>query len=112
VPSNILSDCPCAFDGRGPLVERHPHLAEPMREIAASGDSGCRTLLGDSLSLHRVLEAIEMVAPTDATVLIRGETGVGKELIARAIHERSPRRGHPLIKLNCTAIPRELFESE
>jgi formate hydrogenlyase transcriptional activator len=53
-----------------------------------------------------------MVAPTDATVLILGETGVGKELVARNIHERSPRHERPLIKVNCTAIPRELFESE
>ena len=53
-----------------------------------------------------------MVAPSDATVLITGETGVGKELVARNIHERSPRRERPLIEVNCTAIPRELFESE
>src|SRR5208282_1009685 len=53
-----------------------------------------------------------MVAPTDATVLILGETGVGKELVARNIHDRSPRRARPLIEVNCTAIPRELFESE
>jgi transcriptional regulator with GAF, ATPase, and Fis domain len=59
-----------------------------------------------------VLEQIEMVAPTDATVLVLGETGVGKELVARAIHERSLRHDRPLVKINCTAIPRELFESE
>ncbi len=59
-----------------------------------------------------MLEQIEMVAPTDATVLLLGETGVGKELVARNIHERSPRHERPLIKVNCTAIPRELFESE
>ncbi len=53
-----------------------------------------------------------MVAPTDATVLILGETGVGKELVARAIHERSPRRARTMVKVNCTAVPRELFESE
>jgi transcriptional regulator with GAF, ATPase, and Fis domain len=73
------------------------------------GDS---TILGDSPAIRGVLERIEMVAPTDATVLILGETGVGKELVARNIHERSRRRDRPLIKVNCTAIPRELFESE
>jgi transcriptional regulator with GAF, ATPase, and Fis domain len=74
--------------------------------------SGGTTMLGGSSGIRRVLEQIEMVAPTDATVLIIGETGVGKELVARAIHERSPRRDGPLIKVNCTAIPRELFEAE
>jgi transcriptional regulator with GAF, ATPase, and Fis domain len=62
--------------------------------------------------LRRVLQQIEMVAPTDATVLILGETGVGKDLVAQAVHERSLRRDRPLVKINCTAIPRELFESE
>jgi transcriptional regulator with GAF, ATPase, and Fis domain len=70
------------------------------------------TLLGDSLSLHRVLAEIEMVAPTNATVLINGETGVGKELVARCIHERSPRYDHAMVTVNCTAVPRDLFESE
>ena len=74
--------------------------------------SGGTTMLGGSPGIRRVLEQIEMVAPTDATVLIIGETGVGKQLVARAIHERSPRRDGPLIKVNCTAIPRELFEAE
>jgi transcriptional regulator with GAF, ATPase, and Fis domain len=62
--------------------------------------------------LQRVLEQIDPVASTDATVLILGETGTGKELIARAIHDRSSRRHRPLIKVNCGAVPRELFESE
>jgi transcriptional regulator with GAF, ATPase, and Fis domain len=89
------------------LESENEYLLEEVR--AASGDS---TILGNSPAIRRVLERIEMVAPTDATVLILGETGVGKELVARNIHERSPRREHPLIKVNCTAIPRELFESE
>ena len=59
-----------------------------------------------------VFEQIEVVAPTDVAVLILGETGTGKELVARTIHERSRRRERPLVKVNCTAIPRELFESE
>jgi transcriptional regulator with GAF, ATPase, and Fis domain len=69
-------------------------------------------LLGDSLGLHRVLDEIEMVAPTNATVLIHGETGVGKELVARSIHQRSRRHNHPMVTVNCTAVPRDLFESE
>jgi transcriptional regulator with GAF, ATPase, and Fis domain len=67
---------------------------------------------GSSPALQKVLRQIEMVAPTDATVLILGESGVGKELVARAIHERSARRERPLIKVNCGSIPGELFESE
>lgn len=73
---------------------------------------GGSAILGSSPAIRRVLEDVEMVAPTDATVLILGETGVGKELVARAIHERSPRGARALVKVNCTAIPRELFESE
>jgi PAS domain S-box-containing protein len=89
------------------LESENEYLQEEVRAAAGSG-----TILGRSAGVHRVLEQIEMVAPTDATVLILGETGVGKELVARAIHERSLRHGRPLVKINCTAIPRELFESE
>jgi PAS domain S-box-containing protein len=89
------------------LESENAYLQEEVR--AASGSS---TILGKSAGTHRVLEQIEMVAPTDATVLVLGETGVGKELVARAIHERSLRRDRPLVRINCTAIPRELFESE
>ena len=69
-------------------------------------------IIGDSPALEQVLEQVELVAPTDATVLILGETGTGKELIARAIHNASARRGRPFIKLNCAAIPLDLLESE
>ena len=79
-------------------------------EVRAASDRG--PILGSSAGMRRVLEQVDVVAPTDATVLILGETGVGKELVARAIHERSARRERPLVKVNCTAIPRELFESE
>jgi formate hydrogenlyase transcriptional activator len=65
-----------------------------------------------SAALRGVLRKVETVAPTDATVLICGETGTGKELVARALHERSPRRERPLVKLNCAAIPTGLLESE
>jgi formate hydrogenlyase transcriptional activator len=58
------------------------------------------------------MQQVQLVAPTDATVLITGESGTGKELIARAIHEKSARRERPLVKLNCSAVPEGLFESE
>jgi formate hydrogenlyase transcriptional activator len=79
-------------------------------EIRANYDS--EEMVGDSPEWRRVLEAVATVAPTDATVLILGETGTGKELIARAIHERSHRRERTLVKLNCSAVPTGLLESE
>lgn len=69
-------------------------------------------IVGNSPALLRVLADVERVAPTDSTVLINGETGTGKELIARAIHDRSSRRTHPLVKVNCGAISAGLVESE
>jgi formate hydrogenlyase transcriptional activator len=69
-------------------------------------------IIGNSSVLESVLEQVEQVAPTDSTVLIQGETGTGKELIARAIHNLSARCGRPFIKLNCAAIPFDLLESE
>src|SRR6266478_1817445 len=69
-------------------------------------------IIGESAALRRVLKEVEAVAPTDATVLILGETGTGKELIARALHDLSPRRERTFVKLNCAAIPTGLLESE
>ena len=79
------------------------------------GDRAERTferIIGNSAALESVLEQVEQVAPTDSTVLIEGETGTGKELIAHAIHNASQRCGRALIKLNCAAIPLDLLESE
>ncbi len=69
-------------------------------------------IIGTSSALEAVLEQVEQVAPTDSTALIQGETGTGKELIARAIHNLSARCGSPFVKLNCAAIPFDLLESE
>ncbi|MGA9507670.1 MAG: sigma 54-interacting transcriptional regulator [Candidatus Sulfotelmatobacter sp.] len=83
----------------------------------ASGDRASyerrfEQVIGNSPALESVLEQVERVAPTDSTVLIQGETGTGKELIAHAIHNLSSRCGRPFIRLNCAAIPLDLLESE
>jgi formate hydrogenlyase transcriptional activator len=74
--------------------------------------SGLPRIVGNSAALRRVLALVGMVAPTDATVLINGETGTGKELIAEAVHKRSNRSKGPFVKVNCAAIPAGLLESE
>ena len=81
-----------------------------QEEIKAELDH--QNIIGNSPALKKLLQQIEMVAPTDANVLITGESGTGKELIARAIHAASQRSERPLIRVNCAAIPRDLFESE
>src|SRR5271163_1748774 len=69
-------------------------------------------IISNSAALESVLEQVEQVASTDSTVLIEGETGTGKELVAHAIHNASQRCGRTFIKLNCAAIPQDLLESE
>src|ERR1700719_2584711 len=69
-------------------------------------------LIGSSPSFRALLEDVQVVAPADCTVLIQGETGTGKEVIAQAIHEASPRRQHRFVAVNCAAIPAALLESE
>ncbi|MGL6094384.1 MAG: sigma 54-interacting transcriptional regulator [Fimbriiglobus sp.] len=89
------------------LERENEYLRE---EVAGAGAFG--ELVGHSPALEAVARQIDLVAPTDAAVLILGESGTGKELVAREIHRRSRRAGRPLIKVNCAAVPRELYESE
>ena len=89
------------------LAKENAYLEEEARAQHNFGE-----LVGDCAPLRRVLKQIETVAPMSSTVLVLGETGTGKELIARALHERSPRNGRTFVKLNCAAIPTGLLESE
>jgi formate hydrogenlyase transcriptional activator len=89
------------------LERENAYLQEEIRL-----ESNHRGIIGRSSAIQKVQRQIDLVAPTDATVLVTGESGTGKELIGRAIHEASARRDRPLIRVNCAAIPRELFESE
>ncbi len=92
---------------RGRLQSENEYLKEEVREAHSAGE-----LLGTSPALESVSRKIQLVAPTNSAVLILGESGTGKELVAREIHRRSQRAERPMIKVNCAAVPRELFESE
>ena len=92
---------------RDKLAKEKAYLEEEVRTEHNFGD-----IVGENAGLREVLKKIEIVAPTDSTVLICGETGTGKELIARAVHDLSPRKGRTFVKLNCAAIPTGLLESE
>jgi formate hydrogenlyase transcriptional activator len=83
-----------------------------MKEAEINTEFGFPDIVGESRALRHVLRDIETVAPVDATVLIHGETGTGKELIARAVHDLSSRKANAFVRLNCAAIPASLFESE
>jgi formate hydrogenlyase transcriptional activator len=89
------------------LKEEKRYLEEELRT-----EYSFEEIVGHSTSLKRVLKQVETVSPTDASVLILGETGTGKELIARAIHNLSPRSSHTFVKVNCSSIPTGLLESE
>ncbi|KAB1072447.1 sigma 54-interacting transcriptional regulator [Methylobacterium planeticum] len=92
---------------RARLELENAYLKEEIR-----AESHHQGIIGRSPAIEATLRQVELVGGTDATVLVTGESGTGKELIARAIHEASRRRDRPLIRVNCAAIPRELFESE
>ena len=89
------------------LEQQNEYLQEEILH-----DNQYLEIVGSSSSIRQIIEKIKVVAPTDANVMIYGESGTGKELIARAIHQSSHRKQQPLIRVNCAAIPAELFESE
>lgn len=89
------------------LEQEKAYLQEEIKS-----DFNHHNIIGKSAAIQHVIRQVSLVAPTDSTVLITGESGTGKELIARAIHEMSLRSEHPLIRVNCSAIPADLFESE
>jgi transcriptional regulator with GAF, ATPase, and Fis domain len=107
-----LQDAPVA-GVQGASVES---VMENVNRVASSkqccAENRFEEIIGNSPALESVLAKVERVAPTDSTVLVLGETGTGKELIAHAIHNVSPRCGRPFINLNCAAIPFDLLESE
>jgi formate hydrogenlyase transcriptional activator len=94
-------------DLKDKLTQEKLYLEDELR-----GDLDFEGIVGQSSALRHVLDLVETVAPSDSTVLLLGETGTGKELIARAIHERSRRKDRTFVKLNCAAIPTGLLESE
>jgi formate hydrogenlyase transcriptional activator len=104
------------YDGDFPLAGVDPNSNSLTKEMCAedemSSRAGFEGIVGQSSALREVLQQVEMVAGTDSTVLLLGETGTGKELIARAIHERSRRKSRMLVRVNCAAIPGGLLESE
>src|SRR5499427_6935702 len=100
-------DGPQSSDGRD-----SPRRARPERRAVIHAEHRFDGIIGHSAALTAVLTQLKLVAPTDATVLLLGETGTGKELLARALHTRSARHAHPFITLNCAALPPDLLESE
>jgi formate hydrogenlyase transcriptional activator len=103
---------PPHYEDAGPRSELDSTLHIDLTEETVSSGTGFDGIIGRSSSLRRVLQMVETVASGDSTVLLLGETGTGKELIARAIHGHSPRKARPFVKLNCAAIPTGLLESE
>ncbi len=110
VVSAVMSPCPFRWTAFVQDVTERERAEEIANQPGASPEF--EEIVGTSAALKRVMGQVEIVAPTDATVLVLGETGTGKELVARAIHKTSGRRNRPFITLNCAAIPTGLLESE
>ncbi len=102
------SGCYVAASSEVPIT-RNPAIT---RHLVTSGEEDVTGIIGSSPALQSVLDQIALVAPTDSTILIQGETGTGKELVARALHKLSPRREAPFVALSCAAVPAGLLESE
>jgi DNA-binding NtrC family response regulator len=100
-------------DGASRAVPNQPEILTSSR-LNGMGKAALAfgEIIGQSRAWQQIIRQVEMVAPTDATVLVLGETGTGKELIARELHRRSRRKGKPLVRVNCACIPKELYESE
>src|ERR1700720_2428165 len=113
---SFVSSFATAVDGYRGVATRGTTLRRlneaDMRKFELAEASFLETIVGRRGGLRPVLAEVEAVAPTNATVLITGETGTGKEVIARAIHELSPRRSRNLVKVNCAAMPAGLLETE
>src|ERR1700732_2231264 len=103
---------PLHYEGARPRTDLESTFHIDLAEETESSGTGFEGIIGKSSVLRRLLQMVETVAGGDSTVLLLGETGTGKELIARAIHGLSPRNARPFVKLNCAAIPTGLLESE
>src|ERR1700688_2441222 len=103
---------PLHYADAGPITDLESTLHIDLTEDTLTSETGFEGVIGKSSVLRRLLQMVETVASGDSTVLLLGETGTGKELIARAIHYRSQRRSRAFAKLNCAAIPSGLLESE
>jgi len=99
----------------GVVVSRavqHRRLREQIKQLRAARDANQSIIVGGSPAMRKVADLIERVSDSDASVLIHGETGTGKELVARAVHNKSKRRDGPFVAINCAAVPHSLLESE
>ena len=97
------------------VIEKAISESEMNKELISNyfdKDGPFTEIIGKTPAIQQIFQTVQKIAPTDSTVLITGETGVGKELIAREIHSASHRRSHPFVKVNCAAIPETLLESE
>src|SRR3954451_199582 len=101
--SNIIEEPPSSV---------YEHVFAGGSQIQEDGSPGVNGIIGSSTAIKQILEQVKTVAPLDSTVLIQGETGTGKELIASAIHNLSPRRRNNFVRFNCAAVPAALLESD